>query len=149
MYRKANVNDIDKIVEIPNIGLSKEEIKEFMKNDDKYLYVYENEDNNIVSATFFGSDDVDDDDYDSEIYGIYTRNVKNKDTVNSEVLFETKKQLFDRGYRSLIVWCDESNEKMRKFLESSGGIESRKRENNNKIQVAYTYRLVDFSDYIE
>ena len=149
MYRKANVNDIDKIVEIPNIGLSKEEIKEFMKNDDKYLYVYENEENNIVSATFFGSDDVDDDDYDSEIYGIYTRNVKNKDTVNSEVLFETKKQLFDRGYRSLIVWCDESNEKMRKFLESSGGIESRKRENNNKIQVAYTYRLVDFSDYIE
>ena len=149
MYRKANVNDIDKIVEIPNIGLSKEEIKEFMKNDDKYLYVYENEDNNIVSATFFGSDDVDDDDYDSEIYGIYTRNVKNKDTVNSEVLFETKKQLFDRGYRSLIVWCDESNEKMRKFLESSGGIESRKRESNNKIQVAYTYRLVDFSDYIE
>ena len=149
MYRRANVNDIDKIVEIPNIGLSKEEIKEFMKNDDKYLYVYENEENNIVSATFFGSDDVDDDDYDSEIYGIYTRNVKNKDTVNSEVLFETKKQLFDRGYRSLIVWCDESNEKMRKFLESSGGIESRKRENNNKIQVAYTYRLVDFSDYIE
>ena len=149
MYRKANINDIDKIVEIPNIGLSKEEIKEFMKNDDKYLYVYENEENNIVSATFFGSDDVDDDDYDSEIYGIYTRNVKNKDTVNSEVLFETKKQLFDKGYRSLIVWCDESNEKMRKFLESSGGIESRKRENNNKIQVAYTYRLVDFSDYIE
>lgn len=149
MYRRANVNDIDKIVEIPNIGLSKEEIKEFMKNDDKYLYVYENEENNIVSATFFGSDDVDDDNYDSEIYGIYTRNVKNKDTVNSEVLFETKKQLFDKGYRSLIVWCDESNEKMRKFLESSGGIESRKRENNNKIQVAYTYRLVDFSDYIE
>lgn len=149
MYRRANVNDIDKIVEIPNIGLSKEEIKEFMKNDDKYLYVYENEENNIVSATFFGSDDVDDDDYDSEIYGIYTRNVKNKDTVNSEVLFETKKQLFDKGYRSLIVWCDESNEKMRKFLESSGGIESRKRENNKKIQVAYTYRLVDFSDYIE
>ena len=149
MYRKENVNDIDKIVEIPNIGLSKEEIKEFMKNDDKYLYVYENEENNIVSATFFGSDDVDDDNYDSEIYGIYTRNVKNKDTVNSEVLFETKKQLFDKGYRSLIVWCDESNEKMRKFLESSGGIESRKRENNNKIQVAYTYRLVDFSDYIE
>ena len=70
MYRKANINDIDKIVEIPNIGLSKEEIKEFMKNDDKYLYVYENEDNNIVSATFFGSDDVDDDDYDSEIYGL-------------------------------------------------------------------------------
>ena len=149
MYRKANGNDIDKIVEIPNIGLSKEEIKEFMKNDDKYLYVYENEENNIVSATFFGSDDVDDDNYDSEIYGIYTRNVKNKDTVNSEVLFETKKQLFDKGYRSLIVWCDESNEKIRKFLESSGGIESRKRENNNKIQVAYTYRLVDFSDYIE
>lgn len=149
MYRRANVNDIDKIVEIPNIGFSKKEIKEFMKNDDKYLYVYENEDNNIVNATFFGSDDVDDDDYDSEIYGIYTRNVKNKDTVNSEVLFETKKQLFDKGYRSLIVWCDESNEKMRKFLESSGGIESRKRENNNKIQVAYTYRLVDFSDYIE
>ena len=77
------------------------------------------------------------------------RNVKNKDTVNSEVLFETKKQLFDRGYRSLIVWCDEKNEKMRRFLENSGGIESRKRESNNKIQVAYTYRLIDFSDYIE
>lgn len=146
MYRKANVSDIDKIVEIPNIGFSKEEIKEFMKNNDKYLYVYENENNNIVSATFFGSDDVDDDDYDSEIYGIYTRNIKNKDMINLEILFETKKQLFEKGYRNLIVWCDEKNEKMRRFLSSSGGIESKKRENNNKIEVAYTYRLIDFSE---
>lgn len=144
MYRRASVADVDEIVKIPNIGFSKEEIKQYLKNGAKYLYVYENENNNIVNATFFGADGIDDDDYDSEIYGIYTRNVKDKDNINSEILFQTKKELFEKGYRNLIVWCDEKNERMKKFLKNSGGIESRKRENNNKIEVAYTYELVDY-----
>lgn len=146
MYRRANVTDVDEIVKIPNIDFSKEEIIEYLKNGAKYLYVYENEDNNIVNATFFGSDAIDDDSYDSEIYGMYTRNVKNKEIVNSEVLFHTKKELFEKGYRNLIVWCDEKNEKMKKFLKSSGGIESKKRENNNRIEVAYTYELIDYPE---
>lgn len=146
MYRKAEVSDIEKIKRIPSIDLTEEEIMKYINNDLRYLYVYENEEKDIVSASFFGTDEIDDDDYDSEIYGIYTRNIKNKDVINSEVLFETKKELFDKGYRNLIVWCDEKNEKMRKFLKSSGGVESKKRENNNKIEVAYTYELLDYSD---
>ena len=146
MYRKAEISDIEKIKRIPSIDLTEEEIMKYINNDLRYLYVYENEDKDIISASFFGTDEIDDDDYDSEIYGIYTRNVKNKDVINSEVLFETKKELFDKGYRNLIVWCDEKNEKMRKFLKSSGGVESKKRENNNKIEVAYTYELLDYSD---
>ncbi len=146
MYRKAEISDIEKIKRIPSIDLTEEEIMKYINNDLRYLYVYENEDKDIISASFFGTDEIDDDDYDSEIYGIYTRNIKNKDVINSEVLFETKKELFDKGYRNLIVWCDEKNEKMRKFLKSSGGVESKKRENNNKIEVAYTYELLDYSD---
>lgn len=146
MYRKAEVSDIEKIKRIPSIDLTEEEIMKYINNDLRYLYVYENEEKDIVSASFFGTDEIDDDDYDSEIYGIYTRNIKNKDVINSEVLFETKRELFDKGYRNLIVWCDEKNEKMRKFLKSSGGVESKKRENNNKIEVAYTYELLDYSD---
>ena len=146
MYRKADMSDIDKIVKIPSMNLTEAEIKNYINNDQKYLYVYENEEKDIVNATFFGCDGVDDDDYDSEIYGIYTRNIKDKDIINSEVLFETKKELFEKGYRSLIVWCDEKNEKMRKFLKSSGGVESKKRENNNRIEVAYTYELLDYSE---
>lgn len=146
MYRKAEISDIEKIKRIPSIDLTEEEIMKYINNDLRYLYVYENEDKDIISASFFGTDEIDDDDYDSEIYGIYTRNIKNKDVINSEVLFETKRELFDKGYRNLIVWCDEKNEKMRKFLKSSGGVESKKRENNNKIEVAYTYELLDYSD---
>ncbi len=146
MYRKAEISDIDKIKSIPSINLTEDEIKKYINNDLRYLYVYENDEKDIVSASFFGTDEIDDDDYDSEIYGIYTRNIKNKDVINSEVLFETKRELFDKGYRNLIVWCDEKNEKMRKFLKSSGGVESKKRENNNKIEVAYTYELLDYSD---
>lgn len=146
MYRKAEVSDIEKIKRIPSIDLTEEEIMKYINNDLRYLYVYENEEKDIVSASFFGTDEIDDDDYDSEIYGIYTRNIKNKDVINSEVLFETKRELFDKGYRNLIVWCDEKNEKMRKFLKSSGGVESKKRKNNNKIEVAYTYELLDYSD---
>ena len=146
MYRKAEISDIEKIKRIPSIDLTEEEIMKYINNDLRYLYVYENEDKDIISASFFGTDEIDDDDYDSEIYGIYTRNIKNKDVINSAVLFETKKELFDKGYRNLIVWCDEKNEKMRKFLKSSGGVESKKRENNNKIEVAYTYELLDYSD---
>lgn len=143
MFRRANITDVEEIVKIPNIELTKEEIIEYLKNGAKYLYVYEGEKSGIVNATFFGSDAIDDDSYDSEIYGMYTKNVKNKDEVNSEVLTSTKKELFEKGYRNLIVWCDERNEKMKKFLQDCGGIESKKRENNEKIEVAYTYELLD------
>lgn len=143
MFRRAGIADVDEISRIPNITFSKDEIREYIKNDDKYLYVYE-ENSNIVNATFFGSDDVDNDSYDSEIYGIYTRNVKNKETINTEVIVSTKKELFEKGYRNLIIWCDEKNEKMKDFLKNSGGIESKKRMNNEKIEIAYTYELLDY-----
>lgn len=145
MYRRANMSDIEEIVKIPNINKSKEEIEKYLSQRYKYLYVYEGNNNSIVSASFFGADDIDDDDYDSEVYGIYTRNVKDKDIINAEVLYDTKKELFDLGFRNLIIWCDEKNDKKRKYLQSSGGIESRKRENNGKIEVAFTYDLVDLS----
>ena len=146
MYRKASKGDIDEIIKIPNINKTKEELEKYIYRGYKYLYVYEKENSNIVGATFFGSDDIDDDEYDSEIYGFYTKNLKDKDTVNAELLFDTKKELFNLGYRNLIVWCDEKNEKKKKYLLASGGRESRKRENNGKIEIAYTYNLVDLSD---
>lgn len=146
MFRKANESDVEEIVKIPHINFSRNEILEYIRNNTKYLYVYENENNNIINATFFGSDEIDDDDYDSEIYGIFTKNVKDKDVVNSEVLFQTKKELFEKGYRNLIIWCDDRNEKMKSFFKSLGGIESKKRENNNKIEVAYTYKLIDYPE---
>lgn len=146
MYRKASKGDIDEIIKIPNINKTKEKLEKYIDRGYKYLYVYEKENSNIVGATFFGSDDIDDDEYDSEIYGFYTKNVKDKDTVNAELLFDTKKELFNLGYRNLIVWCDEKNEKKKKYLLASGGRESRKRENNGKIEIAYTYNLVDLSD---
>ena len=146
MYRKASKGDIDEIIKIPNINKTKEELEKYIDRGYKYLYVYEKENSNIVGATFFGSDDIDDDEYDSEIYGFYTKNLKDKDTVNAELLFDTKKELFNLGYRNLIVWCDEKNEKKKKYLLASGGRESRKRENNGNIEIAYTYNLVDLSD---
>lgn len=146
MYRKASKGDIDEIIKISNINKTKEELEKYIDRGYKYLYVYEKENSNIVGATFFGSDDIDDDEYDSEIYGFYTKNLKDKDTVNAELLFDTKKELFNLGYRNLIVWCDEKNEKKKKYLLASGGRESRKRENNGKIEIAYTYNLVDLSD---
>lgn len=146
MYRRASKADIDEIIKIPNINKSKDELERYLSKGYQYLYVYEKENNSIVGASFFGADDIDDDDYDSEVYGIYTRNVKDKDIINAEILFDTKKELFNLGYRNLIIWCDEKNEKKKKYLQSSGGIESRKRENNGRIEVAYTYDLVDLSD---
>ncbi len=141
MYRKASIADIEKIMKIPELNFTKDEIKDYLKNGSKFLYVYENDSNDILNATFFGTDEIEDDYYDSEIYGIYTRNIKNKDYINSEVIENTKKELFEKGFRNLIVWCDESNDKMRKLLESSGGVESKTRQLDNKIQVAYSYEL--------
>ena len=86
MYRKASKGDIDEIIKIPNINKTKEELEKYIDRGYKYLYVYEKENSNIVGATFFGSDDIDDDEYDSEIYGFYTKNLKDKDTVNAELL---------------------------------------------------------------
>ncbi|MGN1012319.1 MAG: hypothetical protein ACI4ON_00600 [Clostridia bacterium] len=146
MYRKANKSDIDDIMKLPNLNKSKEELEDYLNKGYKYLYVYERDNSSIIGASFFGADGVEDDDYDSEVYGIYTRNVKDKDTINAEMLFDTKKELFNLGYRNLIIWCDERNEKKKKYLQSSGGIESRKRENNGRIEVAYTYNLVDLSE---
>ena len=141
MYRKASIADIEKIIKIPELNFTKDEIKDYLKHGSKFLYVYENDSNDILNATFFGTDEIEDDYYDSEIYGIYTRNIKNKDYINSEVIENTKKELFEKGFRNLIVWCDENNDKMRKLLESSGGVESKTRQLDNKIQVAYSYEL--------
>ncbi len=146
MYRIARKTDVENILKIPELTLSREELERYLNNRAKYLYVYENDDNNIVGATFFGSDGVDDDDYDSEIYGIYTKDIESKDVVCSEILFQTKKELFEKGYRNLIVWVDEDNSSTRKILESAGGVECKTRQNDDRIQIAYSYALVDYSE---
>ena len=67
MYRKASKGDIDEIIKIPNINKTKEELEKYRDREYKYVYVYEKENSNIVGATFFGSDDIDDDEYDSQL----------------------------------------------------------------------------------
>lgn len=144
MYRKAIKTDLESVSKLPGITKSVEELEKYIKKGYKFLYVYENIDSNIVGASFFGADEVDDDDYDSEIYGIYTKNIKNKEDITEEILFDTKQELFNLGYRNLIVWCEDDN-KFKKYLTSSGGKETKKRELNGKIQTAYTYNLVDMN----
>lgn len=144
MYRRASKIDLENISKIPGISKSVEELEEYIKKGYKFLYVYESADNDILGASLFGADDIEDDIYDSEIYGIYTKNVKNKENITAEILFNTKQELFNLGYRNLIVWCGE-DDKLKKCLASSGGKESKKRELNGKIQTAYTYDLVDMN----
>lgn len=144
MYRIARKTDLEDILKIPELTFSKEELEKYLDNRAKYVYVYENDENNIIGATFFGSDEIDDDDYDSEIYGIYTKDIESKNDVCSEILFQTKIELFEKGYRSLIVWVDEDNTSTRKMLESAGGMECKTRQRNDKIQIAYSYALTDY-----
>ena len=70
MYRKASKGDIDEIIKIPNINKTKEELEKYIDRGYKYLYVYEKENSNIVGATFFGSDDIDDRIDDPEVEGV-------------------------------------------------------------------------------
>ncbi len=144
MYRRASRIDLETVSKLPGINKSVEELEKYIKKGYKFLYVYENMENSIIGASFFGADDVEDDAYDSEIYGIYTKNVKNKDNITAEILFNTKQELFNLGYRNLIVWCEDNN-KFQKCLTSSGGRETKKREIDGKIQTAYTYDLVDMN----
>lgn len=145
MYRKANISDIENIVKITNNKITKQEIVEFIQKGQNYLYVYEQE-NSIVGATFFGAQDIEEFDYDSEVFGLYTKNLKNKDIIHAELLFDTKKELFNMGYRKLVIWADETDENLRKSLQSSGGKEIKQRENDGNIQIAYSYDLVDLSE---
>lgn len=145
MYRKANISDIENIVKITNNKITKQEIVEFIQKGQNYLYVYEQE-NSIVGATFFGAQDIEEFDYDSEVFGLYTKNLKNKDMIHAELLFDTKKELFNMGYRKLVIWADETDENLRKSLQSSGGKEIKQRENEGSIQIAYSYDLVDLSE---
>ncbi|MBR2785558.1 MAG: hypothetical protein IKD74_06215 [Clostridia bacterium] len=145
MYRKANISDIENIVAMTNNKLTKQEIVEFIQKGQNYLYVYEQE-NSIVGATFFGAQDIEEYDYDSEVFGLYTKNSKDKDMIHAELLFDTKKELFNMGYRKLVIWADETDEKLRKSLQSSGGKEIKQRENEGSIQIAYSYDLVDLSE---
>ena len=107
MYRRASKMDLDDISKLPGINKSVDELEKYLQKGYKFLYVYENAVNNIIGASLFGADDIDDDSYDSEIYGIYTRNVKDKESITAEILFDTKQELFNLGYRNLIVWCEE------------------------------------------
>ena len=145
MYRKANISDIENIVAMTNNKLTKQEIVEFIQKGQNYLYVYEQE-NSIVGATFFGAQDIEEYDYDSEVFGLYTKNTKDKDMIHAELLFDTKKELFNMGYRKLVIWADETDENLRKSLQSSGGKEVKQRENDGAIQIAYSYDLVDLSE---
>ena len=145
MYRKANISDIENIVKITNNKITKQEIVEFIQKGQNYLYVYEQE-NSIVGATFFGAQDIEEYDYDSEVFGLYARNSKDKDMIHAELLFDTKKELFNMGYRKLVIWADETDENLRKSLQSSGGKEIKQRENEGNIQIAYSYDLVDLSE---
>ncbi len=145
MYRKANISDIENIVAMTNNKLTKQEIVEFIQRGQNYLYVYEQE-NSIVGATFFGAQDIEEYDYDSEVFGLYTKNSKDKDMIHAELLFDTKKELFNMGYRKLVIWADETDENLRKSLQSSGGKEIKQRENEGSIQIAYSYDLVDLSE---
>ena len=145
MYRKANISDIENIVKITNNKITKQEIVEFIQRGQNYLYVYEQE-NSIVGATFFGAQDIEEYDYDSEVFGLYTKNSKDKDMIHAELLFDTKKELFNMGYRKLVIWADETDENLRKSLQSSGGKEIKQRENEGSIQIAYSYDLVDLSE---
>lgn len=145
MYRKANISDIENIVAMTNNKLTKQEIVEFIQKGQNYLYVYEQE-NSIVGATFFGAQDIEEYDYDSEVFGLYTKNTKDKDMIHAELLFDTKKELFNMGYRKLVIWADETDENLRKSLQSSGGKEVKQRENDGAIQIAYSYDLIDLSE---
>lgn len=145
MYRKANISDIENIVKITNNKITKQEIVEFIQRGQNYLYVYE-QDEGIVGATFFGAQDIEEYDYDSEVFGLYARNSKDKDMIHAELLFDTKKELFNMGYRKLVIWADETDENLRKSLQSSGGKEIKQRENEGSIQIAYSYDLVDLSE---
>lgn len=144
MYRKANLNDVENITKITQNQMTREEIMDYINKGQKYLYVYEQE-NAIVGATFFGAQDIEEYDYDSEVFGIYSMK-NNEERINAELLFDTKKELFNMGYRKLVIWCDENNNKLRKSLQSSGGIETKQRENEGNIQIAYSYDLVDLSE---
>lgn len=144
MYRRANRVDLEDIAKLPGVNKSIDELKNYMSKGYRFLYVYENTDNDIIGASFFGADDVEDDIYDAEIYGIYTKNIKSKENVATEILFNTKQELFDLGYRNLIVWCKDNNP-IKKCLISCGGKESKKREINGEVQTAYTYELVDMN----
>ena len=145
MYRKANISDIENIVAMTNNKLTKQEIVEFIQKGQNYLYVYEQE-NSIVGATFFGAQDIEEHDYDSEVFGLYTKNTKDRDMIHAELLFDTKKELFNMGYRKLVIWADETDENLRKSLQSSGGKEVKQRENDGAIQIAYSYDLIDLSE---
>lgn len=145
MYRKANINDIEKIVKITDNKLTKQEIVEFIQKGQNYLYVYEQE-NGIVGATFFGAQDIEEYDYDSEVYAFYTKNTKDKDIISAELLFDTKKELFNMGFRKLVIWADEEDGTLRKSLQASGGRETKQRENDGNIQIAYSYDLIDLSE---
>ena len=92
-----------------NNKITKQEIVEFIQRGQNYLYVYE-QDEGIVGATFFGAQDIEEYDYDSEVFGLYTKNTKDKDMIHAELLFDTKKELFNMGYRKLVIWADETDE---------------------------------------
>jgi len=143
MYRGAKKEDIDEIVKIDNVDMSKRKIEDILRDDQQYVFVYAKDDNKILGVSFAKSQDIEEYDYDSEIYGIYTKNVKDRDLITSDLLYNTQKELFNLGFRNLVIWCNEKDKKQRKNLEASGGVEAKQRENNGQIQIAYRYELTD------
>lgn len=147
MYRKATFNDLDEIKKIANNNITKDILESTFNGEEKYVYVLENEELKIVGVTYFGSDDVDNDDFDSEIFGIYTvTNNELAQNFKAEMIFQTERTLYEKGYRNLIVWCDDDDEESKKIYRGIGGMETKKRDKDNHVQVAYSFELIDYPD---
>lgn len=145
MYRRATINDLEQIEKIANNRINKDTLLSTFNGNEKYIYVFEEENMGILGVMYFGSDDVDDDDFDSEIFGIYAiNNERLAENIKAEMLFQTKRELYEKGYRNLIIWCSDDDEVAKKFYSGTGGIETKKRNNNDKIEVAYSFELIDY-----
>ena len=146
MYRRATINDLEEVEKIADNNITKDILLSTFKGNEKYVYVFETDALDILGVMYFGSDDVDNDDFDSEVYGIYAINNELKETIKAEMLFQAKKELYSKGYRNLIIWCNDEDEESKKLYKGVGGIETKKRDNNNEVEVAYSFRLIDYPE---
>lgn len=146
MYRRATIDDLEEIEKIAENKITKDTLLSTFKGNEKYVYVFESDNSNILGVTYFGSDDVDNDDFDSEVFGIYTINNELKDAIKAEMIFQTKRELYSKGYRNLIIWCNDEDEESKKLFKGVGGIETKKRDKDNLVEVAYSFELFEYPD---
>lgn len=165
MIRRAKENDARKIAEISVFGwleaykdILSEEFLNSMSIDKKEIkakneilegimdiFVYEDENQDILGFCKFGDEREKENNCDCELYAIYVLPTVKRNGIGSKLLNFIKEKNINENKKNMCLWCLKDNIQGKSFYEKNFGVVNKVRNieigNNNVEEISYIFNL--------